>query len=221
MKKKFIILLIAILLLPTIAFAEKINLEDYTSLNLEETLKDEQSYNADFTYDLTGYTENDNQITIYVFRGKGCPHCEDFLSYLGNDLVKNYGSYFKVVSFQTWGDTNEATNNNRLLTKVGNFLNFEKTGAVPLIIIGDQHFLGYGESSNAEIESAIMSLYNSSDRYDIFEEMSKEEKTTDKTSNASIIIWNIIIAVIGVLIVVAHNNYIKNEIINALDKKTK
>ncbi len=218
MKKTVLMLLMALsLILPTKVFAEKIDISKYTTLNLEETLKDEQSYNSEFSYDITGYSENDNQVPIYLFRGKGCSHCEDFLTYLGNDLVKNYGSYFKLVSFETW--SNNA--NSQLLSKVADFFGEVQYG-VPFIVIGDQHFSGYAEELNGEIEEAIMTLYNSKekDRYDIFEEMGKEETTNEKSSSASII-WNIIITSIGVLIVIAYNNYTKNEILNALNKKGK
>ena len=220
MKKLVVTIAMALMLIvPTRVFAEKIDLSKYNTLNLEETLKDEQSNDPDFTYDLSGYSENDDQITIYLFRGKGCPHCEEFLSYVGNDLVKEYGQYFKLVSFEVYNDSK----NSKLLTKVGTPLltEEEEIVGIPFIIIGDKHFDGYGADYNAEIEAAIMELYNSKDRYDIFEELNKEEKEEKGTSNASMIIWNIIIATVGVLIVIVHNNYTKNEIINAVSKKTK
>ncbi len=222
MKKLVVTIAMALMLiLPTRVFAEKIDLSKYNTLNLEETLKDEQSYNSNFTYDLSNYSENDNQITIYIFRGRGCHFCENFLTYLGNDLVKNDGQYFKVVSFETWN----SKDNLNLLKKVDAFLGItdpNDIGAVPLIIIGNQHMLGFDESTDKEtLHNAIEDLYNSKDRYDVFEEMNKEEKEEKGSSNASIIIWNIIIATVGVLIVLAYNNYTKNEIISAVSKKTK
>ncbi len=214
MKKILITIFVAIcVLLPINTFAEKINLSDYKTLNLVDALKDEQSINPDFTYDdISGYSENDKQVPIYLFRGKGCSHCEDFLKYVANTLVKNYGQYFKIISFETWQDSN----NSNLQKKVSAFLGDNASG-VPYIIIGNQTFLGYGESYNSQIESAITSLYNSSNRYDVFEEMAKAKESG--ISNASAIIWNVIITTIGVLIVIAYTNYAKNEILVALNPK--
>ena len=95
MKKKFIIgLLAAILCLPTHVFAEKVDLASFNKMNTEETLKAEN-----ITADLSNYKENDKQITIYMFRGQGCIHCQDFLNYVANTLIPQYGNYFKLVSF--------------------------------------------------------------------------------------------------------------------------
>ena len=32
------------------------------------------------------YTENDKQVTIYLFRGLGCTHCKDFLEFLNSNV---------------------------------------------------------------------------------------------------------------------------------------
>lgn len=202
-------LLLAILLLPIHVFAEKIDIANYNTTNLEEAFKDEN-----IKYDLGNYKENDNQIPIYMFRGKGCVHCQDFLQYVSDTLVKQYGDKFKLITFETWYDTK----NSGLLDKVINFFGEEKS-AVPFIIIGDKHFLGYASSLNSEIEEAINTLYNSKKRYDVFEEMNKEEKK-GTTSTAAIVIWNAIITAVGVGIVIWHNNSTKNQIIEELSKKS-
>lgn len=210
MKKKMICgLLLAFLLLPIHVFAEKIDIKNYNTMNLEESLKDEN-----ITYDLSNYKENDNQVTIYMFRGRGCVHCQDFLNYVNNTLVKGYGDKFKLVSFETWYDEN----NKSLLNKVATFLG-DEAGGVPYIIIGDKSFLGYGSTLNSQIETAIDTLYNSKERYDVFEEMNKEEKK-GTTSTTAVVIWNAVITAVGVGIVIWHNNATKNQIIEELNKKS-
>lgn len=210
MKKKMIcVLLLAILLLPIHVFAEKIDIANYNTTNLEEAFKDEN-----IKYDLGNYKENDNQIPIYMFRGKGCVHCQDFLQYVSDTLVKQYGDKFKLITFETWYDTK----NSGLLDKVINFFGEEKS-AVPFIIIGDKHFLGYASSLNSEIEDAINTLYNSKNRYDVFEEMNKEEKK-GTTSTAAIVVWNAVITAVGVGVVIWHNNSTKNQIMEELSKKS-
>lgn len=203
-------LLLAILLLPISVFAEKIDITSYNTMNLEESLKDEN-----ITYDLSNYKENDNQITIYMFRGKGCVHCQDFLNYVNSTLVSEYGDKFKLISFETWYDSN----NSSLLNKVATFLG-DEAGGVPYIVIGDKSFLGYASSLNSEIESAITTLYNSKERYDVFEEINKEEKKETSSNTAAIVIWNAVIMAVGVGIVIWHNSATKNQIIEELSKKT-
>lgn len=210
MKKNWIIgICIALLVFPVRVFAEKIDLGAYNTKNLEETLKEEG-----ITADLSNYKENDKQITIYMFRGKGCSHCQEFLNYVGNTLVSKYGDYFKLVSFETWNDTN----NSKLVTKVATFLG-DQAGGVPYIVIGDQSFLGYAESLNNEIENAITSLYNSKNRYDVFEEMGKEEKTSTGGNTFAILIGNFLITAIGTGIVLYSNQTTKKAILSELNKK--
>lgn len=201
-------LLLAVLLLPIHVFAEKIDIANYNTMNLEETLKDD-----DITYDLSNYKENDNQIPIYMFRSNTCGHCNNFLQYVNDTLVKQYGDKFKLVSFET-----HDINNSNLHKKVATFLGDEASGAVPYIIIGDKSFLGYGSKLNSEIEDAINTLYNSKNRYDVFEEMNKAEKK-GTTSTAAIVIWNAVITAIGVGVVIWHNNSTKNQIMEELSKK--
>lgn len=210
LKKRWIIgICIALLIFPVHVFAEKIDLGAYNSQNLEETLKEEG-----ISADLNNYKETDKQITIYMFRGKGCSHCQDFLSYVANTLVSKYGDYFKLVSFETWNDTN----NSKLVTKVADFLG-DQAGGVPYIVIGDKSFLGYAESLNSEIENAITSLYNSKDRYDVFEEMGKEEKTSNSGNTFAILMGNLIITAVGTGVVLYSNQATKKEILNELNKK--
>lgn len=210
MKKYFLGVLLT-LLIPfyVSATSTKVNLDSYNKMNLQDSLKAEE-----ITADLSNYKESDDQITIYMFRGQGCVHCEDFLSYVAKTLVPKYGNYFKLVSFETWNDSNNAT----LLKTVSNFLN-ENASGVPYIIIGDKTFLGYAESSNTEIENAIMTLYNSKERYDVFNEMNKEEeKTTYKPNTAVVLIGTTIITAIGVSIILIYNANMKKEILTKLEE---
>ena len=85
MKKKGFILLFLIFALgfPMKVFAEKINIADYNIKNLAGALAEEG-----ITPKLDNYKETDDQITIYVFRGKGCQFCQKF--YLNSPKVLLY-----------------------------------------------------------------------------------------------------------------------------------
>lgn len=207
MKKKVLLFLVCLLLLPIHVFAEKVDLSTYNFKNLEETLKEEN-----ISADLSNYRENDKQIIIYMFRGKGCSHCQEFLNYVANTLISKYGDKFKLVSFETWNDIN----NSKLLNTVASFLG-DQAGGVPYIIIGDKTFLGYGSSMNEEIESTITSLYNSKKRYDVFKEINKKEKK--EVSNLAVIVCNVCITTASVALIITYINFVKKQLIEEIGKK--
>ena len=52
--------------------------------------RDERRISDDLSLQLHNqYAENDNQVTLYLFRGSGCSHCHDFLEFLNNNLAEN------------------------------------------------------------------------------------------------------------------------------------
>lgn len=212
MKRSIILGIIVTLLLPIFVSASKVDLRNYNYKNLADTLSSEN-----ISADLSNYQENDNQVPIYMFRGQGCSHCQDFLEFVANTLVKEYGNSFKLISFETWNDSNNQT----LLKTVSKFLGEDASG-VPYIIIGNKTFLGYAASSNNEIISAITSLYNEKEKYDVFEEINKEDEKVEKAAKPNtkpIIIGNIVITTIGVIITILYVNSAKNEILKSVNKK--
>lgn len=200
MKKINKILFTVILLLLLIPITTTAKVKKYETLNLKETLAEE---NIELQY--KDYKETDKQITIYMFRGNNCTYCRGFLEYL-NSITEEYGEYFKLVSYEVWSCQNNAI----LYSEVAEFLEKENRG-VPFIIIGDKVFQGYSEDDNPNILQAIKDLYNSKDRYDVFEEMEKAEtaeyrKEFFQISTFSIIISTIITLIASLLIIKYTNN---------------
>ncbi len=191
MKKYLLIIALCLLICPL--WTKAVSIKDYNTLNLEEALSDE-----DIEPDFTSYKETNRQITIYLFRGKGCAYCRAFLTFL-NSITDEYGKYFKVVSFETWNDSK----NNELLSEVSTFLG-QKADGVPYIIIGDKVFPGYTANYDEDIKNAITDLYNSEDRYDVFEKMNNPEsdEKEEKVNILPIIIWNLVFVLIGTISVV-------------------
>ncbi len=161
-KKAFLIVMLFSLLLPLNTLAKDRN---YVAMNFEETLAEENLELID-----SDYQETDDQITIYMFRGSNCNICRNFLSYL-NSITETHGKYFKLVSFEVWSNQNNAI----LFEDVAEFFDMTAT-RVPFIVIGDRVFEGYDERFSSDITEAIVDLYNSEDRYDVFEELEKAEK---------------------------------------------
>lgn len=168
--------------------------------------------------------------TIYLFRGKGCPHCQDFIKFL-NDINDEYGKYYELKSFEVWYDSD----NYELMKSISEFLGQPSKG-VPYIIIGKKVIPGYIDSLGDEIKKAIKDLYETkeSSRYDVFKEYEKTNKLTKKyessnlketvesegikyndpnkksplkTSSLWIIIWNLIFTVLGTSAVILFINF--------------
>ena len=199
MKKIFGLLLVMMMLVSPFnvravtADDEEINIKKYNTLNFKEILAQEN-----IKEEYPEYTETDDQITIYLFRGHGCGFCQRFLNFL-NSITKEYGKYFKVVGFEVWNDASNA----ELLGKVADFLG-EDAGGVPYIVIGDQVFPGYADTYNDRIKSAITSLYEAEEKYDVFEEYNKaikEAKYEEYKKSVRPVIFNAIFVCIGVAVV--------------------
>ena len=222
---KFIKILVLCLLL--VPFNVNAAGKTYISKNLEETLKEEAevAQNAEnptvFEYDLSSYKETDDQITIYMFRGTGCAYCKRFLTFL-NSIVPEYGKYFKLESYEVWYNKD----NNQLFKDVADFLD-EDAGGVPFIIIGDQVFPGYASQYDESIKKAIVDLYNSDNRYDVFAEMEKAALAANKPQKidfTTLIIWNgiFIAAATGAMIAYDYNKNKKlNELLTSIEKTLK
>ena len=177
--------------------------DDYNSKDFLETLEDEGIEKA-----FDSYKPNDDAITIYMFRGKGCGYCRAFLEFM-NKIAGEYGKYFVLESYEVWNDQN----NNNLMTSISTFMGQPASG-VPYIIIGDKVFPGFAEDYYGEdMKAAIKSLYETekSDRYDAFEEYEKsqEKKDDSKSSSASdrnTLVWNFIFVAVGTAVVLAFVN---------------
>ena len=211
MKKKLtllLVLLFGVVILPTIVKADT----TYKSLNFKEALAEEEIEEK-----FTNYKETDDQVIIYLFRGKGCGFCRAFLEFM-NSITDEYGKYFKIVSYEVWNDSN----NSKLLTDVSTFLG-QPAGGVPYIVIGDKVFAGYATQYDDSIKATIKELYKTkkNKRYDVMAEMKKKDGDNSSISNSSlwiIIICNVVCAVVGALAVMSHFNKKYTELYQKLDE---
>lgn len=211
MKKNFLIIaLIALFVLPIKVAALPAEYSSYETMNLDEALTQEE-----VEHDLSNYKETSDQVTIYLFRGYGCPHCQEFLEFL-NSIIDDYGDKFKLVSFEVWYDEN----NGNLMNEVATALNTTANG-IPFIIIGEKVFPGYAASLNDQIIAQIESEYNKKDRYDIFEEMAKELNKKEASPMAYIILIvsaNFIFVTLATCLIINYNKKNHNEILDAIDE---
>ena len=212
MKKKLLILLLVVALLPIKTFAKSI-IDDYNTTNLKETVEAEglELLNKD-------YKEDDKQAVIYLFRGQGCSHCHEFVEFL-NSISGEYGKYFRLVSFEVWQDAN----NSEFLNKIATFNGSNPNNiGVPYFIIGDKVFSqGYGSSMAEEVINAIMKQYNNP-KYDVMEEYEKSlDSNTNSGSTFAIIFWNAFFLVAATVAIIVVNNKNTQKVLNAMSKNKK
>lgn len=228
MKKFLLIILMIVAFIPLSARADKYydgyNTLDFKAALAEEGIKLENS----------SYKETDDQVIIYLFRGKGCGFCRKFLTFLSS-ISKDYGKYFKVVSFEVWNDVK----NNELLNKMPNVTGVKAEG-VPYVIIGSKVFDGYSESYDEDIKAQIMSEYKNKSE-DVFEKLKQYDDGTfvlpdqpenegsgnaNNYSNTSssggsdtfaIIFWNFAFLAVATGIIVYLNDKNKKEILLKLE----
>ena len=103
-------------------------------------------------------------INFYIFYGSTCGYCQKLHNYTATlEKDKTMNSKFRIVDYEVWGDKD----NNALMTKVGNYFNFDVDG-VPFYVIGDQYFTGFSEESSPEkIVKAINEEYEDSNYVDV------------------------------------------------------
>lgn len=224
MKKKIIL---GLILLVGIIAPLTINAETtYEAKTFKQTLQEEDIAISDETY-----KETDKQITIYMFRGKGCGYCRAYLTFM-NNILKDYGKYFKMVSFEVWYNENNA----KLLKDVSEKMNNPAEG-VPYIIIGDKVFAGYSEQYDEQIKEAIKTLYDTKKdkRKDIINEMNikynieedkatEEAKTSSKSNTGIIVLFNGLFVAIATAVIILFENNRFNKIekkLNIIKKRVK
>ena len=97
-------------------------------------------------------TGTPDKVTMYVFYGSTCPHCQELEEYIATTLKKDsrVKDILDVKYYEVWENTSNAS----FMQTVGTQLGVQVKG-VPFVVIGDQYFSGYGESMNEEIVSTI------------------------------------------------------------------
>ncbi len=159
----FLILFVSVILIPTSTFAAGLDLTGTTSETLQEAFDAEGITN----YDLSNYSETGDKVPIYLFRKDGCVNCKNFLTYIKDVLLPQYGDKFKIVSYEL--SSNQSNFN--LLNKVATFFNQASTTyATPYVVVGSKTFSGaiyHNDTMRNEIEKTIQSNTN----YDVIDEM--------------------------------------------------
>mgnify|MGYP004516272437 FL=1 len=151
-KKK--ILIISLITFIFILFIVLINISNKMN---EEKIKSTITMNSK----LSDVVYDENKLNIYLFWGKGCPHCEEEWKFL-NRIAPKYYDKIHVYGFEVWN----SKENQKIMNEFKDKLNISKDSGIPLTIIEDKYYIGYDESYNDEILKLIKNNHkNSKDIY--------------------------------------------------------
>ena len=170
--------------------------------------ENEQTFNAYQEYvnkmkgaDLSNYSESDEKVNIYIFRGKSCWHCLDEISWLSTQ-VKEYGKYFNIRTYEVWGNKD----NNKLMSTVAKSLG-ETASGVPFTVIGKKTYSGFSEATGTAMINEVKEQFENSDRYDIKNDINLTDGTLknseEKKSSSTVMIVLVgIIVIAGIALIV-------------------
>ena len=105
-----------------------------------------------------GVFAKDRDITLYLYYGDGCPHCEEEMKFL-NTIEKNYPN-LKIVKKEVWYDEDNSSE----LQKVNDAFSINRMG-VPTNVIGETIIRGYSEGTGNKIVRAIEYYSNPDNEY--------------------------------------------------------
>ena len=113
------------------------------------------------------------KVTIYVFRGDGCPHCEEAIAYF-KTIEDEYKDFIQFVTYETWNNTA----NSELLKTIANERKIQKYG-VPFIVIGEKEFIGFSKGSGVGMINYALEQYQSDSYKDEVREIIETTNATD------------------------------------------
>ena len=166
-------------------------------------------------------TGTPDKVTMYVFYGSTCPHCQELEEYVATTLKKDarVKDILEVKYYEVWENSTNAS----FMQTVGTQLGTQVKG-VPFIVIGEKYFSGYGETMNEEIVSTIKGQKDNAKYVDVVDSLIKatgaqltesnpepasasdNKDETKKNNVIGIIILVVTLAVIVVIIFTRHND---------------
>jgi len=135
---------------------------------------------------------------IYIFYGSDCPHCEEFFTWY-DALSSETKSKLNLVKYETWNSNTSSKKNSVALETVAEYFNEE--AKVPFIIIGDEHYLGFGDSNKDSVLETINTYASTTDTSSesIIEKLSLDvvaDKTEEEKKDTTIITMIVVLVVV-------------------------
>lgn len=98
------------------------------------------------------------EVDVILFYGESCPHCEAEMEFL-ESIEEKYN--LNIIKYEVWG----SSENMELLREALEVRDYSYMG-VPVTIVGEKLFVGYGDYSAKDIEKAISNCYDEKCVYD-------------------------------------------------------
>ena len=153
---------------------------------------------------VTATVDTDLKVNVYLFRGDGCPHCQEAEEWFNTKMEEGYGNIFRVIDFEVWYNQDNAA----LMNKVAE-ARAEEVGGVPYIIVGNKSWNGFTSSFGDEILEEIKSEYSLAvaERHDMSAQIpelangnvSENNSVKEEKQNNDAIALIIILAVTGAI----------------------
>jgi len=86
--------------------------------------------------------------TLYLFEGKGCPHCAEEKKFL--DSIRNKHPRMRIKEFEVWHNRDNAA----MLAEMSRAYSIQPRG-VPVTFIGNKSFVGFSQQLEKELLAAI------------------------------------------------------------------
>ena len=152
-----------------------------------------------------------DKINIYFFRGDECPHCEEALNFLYQNIDK-IPDNMEIITYETWSNKKNA----KLQDRLSEILEVpeDSRGDVPFVVVGNDYRIGVSASLaglNTLVEMA--NKYVDNDEYEdlvakTINDMQKENKklkfksyTLEKLLGPNKIGNIIVLSVFGVIVI--------------------
>ncbi len=143
-------------------------------------------------------------ITVYLFRGETCQHCEDALEYI-NDHRNLIPENVEIVTYEVWNNEENAT----LMDTVADRLEVDKSTnyGTPLFVVGSEYIKGYGTGTWEELFEYAEEYANEGGYEDVVAKTIKDENFEVKSltlddlySEPSPVVTIIVYCVFGVIV---------------------
>ena len=149
----------------------------------------------------TTTTTERTPMTVIMFRGEGCPHCEEALEWF-DSIEGEYGQYFDLETYEVWNNQENA----ELMDKVAEYLG-ESPDGVPYIIIGKKTYSGFAQSYAEDIKKDIMNEYNKNleERINVVYNVQNGVELEKEKDNSTAIIFILFVLAVVAFIIFARN----------------
>ncbi len=146
------------------------------------------------------------KVTVYLFRGETCPHCEEALEFFQKLISQNeFQEKVIIRHLEIWNSETNYDIANEAAEKLGKE---PINGSVPFIIIGDKTWTGYSSKSDEDIKNAINDAYENQKEdkvKDIVGESGEVLEPAKSEAVTTFIILGVIVGIIGATVYFARS----------------